>query len=153
VSDPGQAVRPAEVILPVEYDAVAPDGSLVRLLVQLSGGGMAHFELGPREISVPQQHRTVSEIWYILAGLGRMWRRGPDGEASVIDLRPGVALTIPVGTSFQFRNTGRVPLEVIGVTMPLWPGDGEAFTVDGLWDPSLDSPAVQDLGSDGTVGG
>ena len=131
-------MSPTDAILPVAHNDVAPDGSLVRLLVQVSGGSMAHFELGPTEISVPQQHRTVSEIWYILAGLGRMWRLGPTGEVSEIDLRPGVALTIPVGTSFQFRNTARVPLEAIGVTMPPWPGDGEAVTVEGLWEPMLD---------------
>jgi mannose-6-phosphate isomerase-like protein (cupin superfamily) len=139
MSDPRPEVpSPTEAILPVAYDAIAPDGSLVRLLAQLPGGSMAHFELGPSEISVPQEHRTVSEIWYVLAGLGRMWRLGPDSEASEIDLRPGVALTIPVGTSFQFRNTCRVPLEIIGVTMPPWPGEGEAFTVDGRWEPTLD---------------
>ena len=131
-------MSPTDAILPVAHNDVAPDGSLVRLLVQVSGGSMAHFELGPTEISMPQQHRTVSEIWYILAGLGRMWRLGPTGEVSEIDLRPGVALTIPVGTSFQFRNTARVPLEAIGVTMPPWPGDGEAVTVEGLWEPMLD---------------
>jgi mannose-6-phosphate isomerase-like protein (cupin superfamily) len=132
-----EEARPTDAILPVVHDAVAPDGSLVRLLTRLPSGSMAHFELGSDETSVPQQHRTVSEIWYVLAGLGQMWRRGPDGATSEIDLRPGVALTIPVGTSFQFRNTGRIPLEAIGVTMPPWPGEDEAFDVDGPWKPYL----------------
>jgi mannose-6-phosphate isomerase-like protein (cupin superfamily) len=34
-----------------------------------------------------------------------MWRHQNGGEDREIDLRPGTALTIPVGTSFQFRNT------------------------------------------------
>jgi hypothetical protein len=38
----------AEALLPTRHDAIAPDGSLVRLLVRLPGGSMAHFELGPR---------------------------------------------------------------------------------------------------------
>jgi mannose-6-phosphate isomerase-like protein (cupin superfamily) len=126
---------PTQDVLHVAPDAVAPDGSLVRLLPSLPAGGMAHFELGAGEVSIAQQHRTVSEIWYVLGGQGRMWRRSPDGEATKIDLRAGVALTIPVGTSFQFRTTGRVPLEAIGVTMPPWPGDGEAIEVEGAWTP------------------
>jgi len=126
-----------EKFLPTQHDALAPDGSLVRLLPSLAAGSMAHFELGAGEISRPQQHRTVSEIWYVLQGLGRMWRRQDGLEHREIDLRPGVALTIPVGTSFQFRNTGREPLAVLGVTMPPWPGEGEAIDVDGPWTPNL----------------
>ena len=37
----------AEALLPAQRDAIAPDGSQVRLLVRLPGGSMAHFELGP----------------------------------------------------------------------------------------------------------
>jgi hypothetical protein len=33
--------------LPADRDAVAPDGSDVRILLGLKGGGMAHFELPP----------------------------------------------------------------------------------------------------------
>ena len=54
-----------------------------------------------------------------------------------IALRPGTALTIPVGTAFQFRNTGREPLAAVGVTMPPWPGEGEAMEVAGAWAPQL----------------
>jgi mannose-6-phosphate isomerase-like protein (cupin superfamily) len=128
---------PINKLLPTNHDTVAPDGSLVRLLVRVTGASMAHFELGAGEVSIPQQHRTVNEIWYVLGGLGSMWRLSATGEASTIDLRAGVALTIPVGTSFQFRNTGRVPLEVIGVTQPPWPGEGEARAVDGQWEPLI----------------
>ena len=62
----------AEALLSTRHDAVAPDGSQVRLLVRLPGVSMAHFALGPGEVSRPTQHRTVSEAWYILQGLGRM---------------------------------------------------------------------------------
>jgi mannose-6-phosphate isomerase-like protein (cupin superfamily) len=126
-----------EKLLPTQHDAVAPDGSLVRLLPSLAAGSMAHFELGAGEVSRPQQHRTVSDIWYVVQGLGRMWRHQDGLEPREIDLRPGVALTIPVGTSFQFRNTGREPLAAIGVTVPPWPGEGEAMDADGPWTPNL----------------
>ena len=88
------------------------------------------------EVSRPTQHRTVSEAWYIVQGLGRMWRR-QDGTEREIDLRPGTALTIPVGTAFQFRNTGFEPLAAVGVTMPPWPGEDEAMDVAGPWAPQL----------------
>jgi mannose-6-phosphate isomerase-like protein (cupin superfamily) len=126
-----------EKLLPAQHDAVAPDGSLVRILPSLESGSMAHFELGPGEVSRAMRHRTVSEIWYVVGGLGRMWRHQDGAEPREIELRPGVALTIPVGTSFQFRNTGREPLAAIGVTMPPWPGEGEAVDADGPWMPRL----------------
>ena len=46
---------------------------------------------------------------------------------------PGVSLSIPLGTQFQFRCDGAVLLLVIGVTMPTWPGGEEAAFVHGLW--------------------
>jgi mannose-6-phosphate isomerase-like protein (cupin superfamily) len=111
---------------------VAPDGSDVRVLLRLSGGSMAHFELAPGRTSRAVAHRTVDEIWYILGGSGRMWRRHGRHE-TVVDLRAGLCLTIPVGTHFQFRSTGPEPLTVLGLTMPPWPGDAEAQEVEGRW--------------------
>ena len=61
-------------LLPEQRDAVAPDGSDVRLLLGLRGGGLAHFELAPGETSVAVHHRTVEEIWYFVSGRGEMWR-------------------------------------------------------------------------------
>ena len=58
--------------LPVAPDAVAPDGSDVRILLKLDGGNMAHFELAPGQTSVAEAHRTVDEIWYFLSGRGEM---------------------------------------------------------------------------------
>lgn len=51
--------------------------------------------------------------------------------------RSGGTLTIPVGTHFQFRSFGYEPLSAIGVTMPPWPGDGEAIVVQGKWEPTV----------------
>jgi hypothetical protein len=39
-----------EPLLPTQHDAVAPDGSLVRVLARLPSGSMAHFELGAGEV-------------------------------------------------------------------------------------------------------
>jgi mannose-6-phosphate isomerase-like protein (cupin superfamily) len=121
--------------LPASPDVVAPDGSDVRILAGLSGGGMAHFELAAGRTSAAVAHRTVEEIWFILSGQGEMWR-SQDGEKEIVELHPGVCLTIPRGTRFQFRAGGDAPLQALGVTMPPWPGYGEAFPVEGPWTAS-----------------
>jgi mannose-6-phosphate isomerase-like protein (cupin superfamily) len=118
--------------LPMAIDAVAPDGSDVRILLGLKGGGMAHFELAPGQTSWAVTHRTVEEIWYFVSGRGEMWRR-QDEQTEIVDVYPGICLTIPLGTHFQFRSFGYEPLAAIGVTMPPWPGDGEAVKVTGVW--------------------
>ena len=113
-------------------DTIAPDGSEVRLLASGSRGSMAQFTLPPGAISKPVAHHTVEEVWLVIAGRGRMWRkRGVSQET--VELTPGVSLTIPVGASFQFRNDGDVRLECVGVTMPPWPGMHEAYPVAGIW--------------------
>jgi mannose-6-phosphate isomerase-like protein (cupin superfamily) len=122
--------------LSVDRDAVAPDGSDVRVLLQLAGGSMAHFELAPRHTSAAVTHRSVEEIWFVLAGRGEMWRRQGERE-EIVPLQAGVCLTIPHGTHFQFRALGEAPLAAVGVTMPPWPGEGEAIVVPGPWTPSV----------------
>ena len=115
---------------------VAPDGSLVRVLLDLPGGGLAQFTLPPGQTSQAVYHRTVEEIWFIMSGQGQMWRRlGKHDET--VPLQAGVCLTIPVGTRFQFRSLGTDALTVVGVTMPPWPGDGEAVGCQGPWGPTL----------------
>ena len=122
--------------LPVARDAVAPDGSDVRVLLGLKGGGMAHFELAPGQTSTAVTHRTVEEIWLFLSGRGEMWRRQGEGE-EVVAVERGVCITIPLGTHFQFRSFGPEPLGAVGVTMPPWPGEGEAVIVEGKWRPTV----------------
>ena len=118
--------------LAAEPDAHAPDGSEVRLLAALKGGSFAHFTLGPQGVSAPVAHRTVEEIWYVVAGSGEVWRKLGE-EESVTAAAPGVALTIPLGTHFQFR-AGAQGLSFVAVTMPPWPGTEEAFAVTGRWE-------------------
>ena len=113
-------------------DAVAPDGTMVRLLTSLPGGSFAHFELPAGAVSHAVAHRTVEEIWYFVGGEGQLWRRQGEAE-SVVDVRPGVSLTIPLGTHFQFRAAPAAPLAFVAVTMPPWPGEAEAFRVEAHW--------------------
>jgi mannose-6-phosphate isomerase-like protein (cupin superfamily) len=113
-------------------DAIAPDGSEVRVLCQVSRGGLAVFSLPPQAVSKAVTHHSLEEIWYVLSGSGRMWRKLGDDEG-IVELAPGVSLTIPTGTHFQFRCDGAEALNIVGATMPPWPGEDEAHFVDGTW--------------------
>jgi len=121
---------------PANRTAVAPDGSDVRVLLGLDGGAMAEFELAAGQVSTAVTHRTVEEIWYVVRGRGEMWRRQGARE-EVVALEPGICLTVPLGAHFQFRALGQEALAVLGVTMPPWPGAGEAIVVTGPWTPTV----------------
>ncbi|MFN4143676.1 cupin domain-containing protein [Aestuariivirga sp.] len=113
-------------------DAIAPDGSEVRILAATSRGSMAQFTLPPGAISKAVAHRTVEEVWLVTQGKGRMWRRLAEAEL-IVELGPGLSFAIPAGAHFQFRNDGDEPLHCVGVTMPPWPGMDEAYEVEGVW--------------------
>ncbi len=118
--------------LSADPEGFAPDGSEVRLLAGLPGASMAEFRLPPGAVAAAVTHRTVSEIWFVLAGHGRIWR-ADTGQDEILALEPGQSLSIPLGTQFQFRNDGAEPLRILGVTMPPWPGPDEAMPVSGPW--------------------
>ena len=113
-------------------DTMAPDGSEIRLLPVLSGGSMVHCTLPAGGVSKAVAHRSVQEIWYFLAGSGEVWRKRGNRE-EMVTVEPESTLTIPLGTHFQFRNLGRVPLAFVIATMPPWPGDDEAYRVPDFW--------------------
>lgn len=97
---------------------------------------MAHFSLAPGAISIAVAHREVEEIWFFLSGRGEMWRKSGLSE-EVTSLGPGLCITIPRGTQFQFRALGAESLVALAVTMPPWPGPDEAFRVEGRWEASV----------------
>jgi mannose-6-phosphate isomerase-like protein (cupin superfamily) len=123
--------------LPEKPDAIAPDGTLVRLLLALPGGSLAHFELPAGAVSHAVTHRTVEEIWYFVGGRGQIWRKF-EAQESVLDVEPGISVTIPLGTVFQFRATSGAPLTFLAITMPPWPGADEGMRVEGYWPPTVD---------------
>jgi mannose-6-phosphate isomerase-like protein (cupin superfamily) len=110
----------------------APDGSAVQVLLQLAGGSMATFTLQPGQVSAAVTHRSVEELWYVVAGRGQMWRRDAAGQ-QIVALEPGLCLSVPLGTAFQFRCDGGAALVAVAVTMPPWPGPDEALVVPGPW--------------------
>lgn len=123
-------------ILPDKPDTIAPDGSEVRLLATGVRGSMAHFRLAPGDVARAAAHRTVEELWIFTRGRGRMWRK-LDGEELTVEVAPGASIVIPLGAHFQFRSDGEEPLEAVGVTIPPWPGDDEAYFVAGPWQATV----------------
>jgi mannose-6-phosphate isomerase-like protein (cupin superfamily) len=117
-------------------EIIAADGSEVRVLCELPRGAMAMFTLMPGAVSKAVAHRTVEEVWCVIRGRGRIWRKTGDQE-EVTDLVPGLSVAIPTGAHFQFRNDGTQPLDIVAATMPPWPGDGEAYFVEGKWPAAL----------------
>ncbi len=115
-----------------EPDAIAPDGSEVRILADTARGSMAEFLLPPGKTSVAVAHRTVEEIWFFTQGQGQLWRKNDEAEETV-KIHPGLSISIPIGTHFQFRNDGTENLKAIGITMPPWPGPNEAYIVKAKW--------------------
>lgn len=114
----------------------APDGSIVYPLLQIPRqGSMACFVLQPGQISKAVTHRTVSEIWYVISGEGRTWRKALNQE-EIVALTAGVCITVPLGTHFQFRSDDSA-INIVAVTMPPWPGDNEAVEVQGYWNPVI----------------
>jgi mannose-6-phosphate isomerase-like protein (cupin superfamily) len=104
---------------------------------------MAHFELACGRCSIAIQHRTVDELWYVLAGSAELWRKQGNRE-EIVTLTPGMSFSIPQGTRFQLRSTGSLAFAAIGVTMPPWSGPEEAVKVEGPWDAAHGRAAADD---------
>jgi mannose-6-phosphate isomerase-like protein (cupin superfamily) len=105
----------------------APDGSHIMKLGQEAGGGLALCTLAPGESSTPVRHRSVEELWYVLAGEGQISRRQGLHDPWVYDLMPGTSVDVGTGLTFQFRATGALPLRLLILTLPHWPGPDEAI--------------------------
>ncbi|MCY3835292.1 MAG: cupin domain-containing protein [Anaerolineaceae bacterium] len=116
-----------------DVTTLAPDGSEIRTLLARPGGSLVHCTLPAGQTTAAVRHRTVEELWFILYGTGELWRKDEEREI-ITELRPGVAVDIPLGVSFQFRNCGAEPLQFLICTMPPWPGEEEAFPVAGKWE-------------------
>jgi mannose-6-phosphate isomerase-like protein (cupin superfamily) len=125
-----------QTTLSAKHDAKSPAGADIRFIMDGPTGNMIHSTVPAGQINHATIHATVSEFWHVLEGAGQIWRKfGPDER--VTDLLPGTSIDIPVGTAFQYRCTGDVPLKFICISMPPWPGDAEASHVSGPWLPTV----------------
>ncbi|MBN1563040.1 MAG: cupin domain-containing protein [Anaerolineae bacterium] len=123
-------------MLPEAPDAKSPAGADIRFLMDGPTGNMIHSTVPSQQINKAVVHATVSEFWYVLAGHGEIWRDN-GVTSSIADLVPGVAIDIPVGTKFQYRNVADEDLKFICITMPPWTGDSEATYIEGVWQPTV----------------
>jgi mannose-6-phosphate isomerase-like protein (cupin superfamily) len=115
-------------------DLVATDSSELTVLARTGRASMAHAMLPVGATSIAVVHRTVDEIWFIVAGTAQVWRCNA-GEESVETVASGASFAIPCGTKFQYRTVGDEPFRFVMATIPAWPGDGEAVQVEGVWPP------------------
>ncbi len=118
-------------------DAIAPDGSEIRLLIDArhaaTRSSLVEVTLAAGQVSRPVWHRTVEETWYVLEGCGQVWRCPPGadpGSALPVDVSPGDAVVIPTGWSFQFAASPNSPLRFLCHTTPPWPGEHEAVPAE-----------------------
>ena len=118
------------MLLSTGASEAAPDGSIVRPLLRVTGASMAHFELPAGTTSRAVMYESVDELWFVLSGRGELWRKQD------VALQRGVCVTIPKRTHFQFRASRQHSVTVIAATIPGWPGDAEARSVRGAWESS-----------------
>ena len=121
----------------------SPLGAHIRYLMDGPHGNMIHSTVPPGMVGRACHFRSIDEYWFILSGLGEIWRRAPDGTESFTELQPGVSVDIPLGTAFQYRCRGGEPLTFICTALPPWPGDDEAVLLDGPWVPDTTVPEGQ----------
>ena len=124
-------------------DAIAPDGSQIRLLATDAEGAtrasLCEVRLPPGAITRPVRHRSVEEIWHVTSGRGRVWRCRPGAHSEPVAVGPGDTLVIPTGWAFQFSAAGDTELRFLCYTAPPWPGPDEAEPVaeGGLGSPTV----------------
>jgi mannose-6-phosphate isomerase-like protein (cupin superfamily) len=131
VSDSPHETQATVRSLATSADAIAPDGMEVRLLAAGSRGSMAHFRLPPHTVGRAIRHRTVDELWFVASGTATVWMSSAGRQQTVVT--SGDSFSVEAGTSFQIRNDHAMAFDAVGVTMPPWPGDGEAEFVSGPW--------------------
>lgn len=127
----------------LEPDALAPDGSLIFLLATGAQGAtrasLCEVRLAAGAVSRPVRHRTVEEIWHVVAGRGKVWRCPAGEEAEPVEVGPGDTLVIPTGWRFQFCAVPETELRFLCYTAPPWPGHDEAEPAEagGLGAPTV----------------
>ena len=112
---------------------LSDDGSEIRSLPTVNGVETVHCRLPQGGVIHASRHKTVAQLWYVLSGNGDLWLEGSDGKESIISLKNGVSVTVPLGYKFQFRNTGTQNLDILIVNTTKWSGPGELIPVKNRW--------------------
>ena len=94
------------------------DGSEIRELLAHRNSGirnqsLAEARVAPGATTAAHYHPNTEEIYYILAGTGRMWI---DDEER--DVKAGDAISIPPGKVHKITNVGSIPLTFLCCCAP-----------------------------------
>jgi mannose-6-phosphate isomerase-like protein (cupin superfamily) len=115
ITTPGYSVRPAADAPTVP----CPCGQSTRIVTAADGLGCS-FHITEIRDSKRHYHRTTAEVYYILKGTGRM-----ELDDEVIDVEPGLVITISPGTRHRLVSPDGVRTVVFGV--PAFDPEDEYF--------------------------
>ena len=91
-----------------------------RRVVTGGEGGVANVHVIRVSRGKPHVHRGYDEVYFVLAGRGRIHLDGYDS-----DLRPGAVAVIPAGTVHSLESQGDGPLEFVIFGVPPMPIEDE----------------------------
>lgn len=103
---------------------ITKDGSEIRELLanrnapSINNQSLAEARLAPGMSTAAHHHVRTEEIYYVLAGLGRM-RIGRE----TVDVGPGQAIGIPPGAVHQITNIGHETLRFLCCCAPAYEHD------------------------------
>lgn len=120
---------------------LSDDGSEIRPMPSIQGVESVHCRLPKGGAIQASEHRTVSQIWYVISGKGELWLKSHAKKETVLPLQPGVAVTVPLGYGFQFHNTGEQDLDIFIVNTTKWSGAGELIPIKNHWPLAAAKPS------------
>jgi mannose-6-phosphate isomerase-like protein (cupin superfamily) len=108
---------------------VTADGSRIREIAGPSWTAarrqsLAEATVGPGEETHEHFHPKTEELYYFIAGTGRM-RLGEAGESAIA---AGDCVVIPPGTAHKLWNTGTEPLVLLCCCVPAYSHDDTVMT-------------------------
>lgn len=106
------------------------DGSEIRELLAhrnscIRNQSLAEARLPVGAATAPHYHPLCEEIYYLLAGTGRM-----QVEGEIREVAPGDAIAIPPGARHQISNTGSEPLRFLCCCAPAYEHDDTVMVED-----------------------
>lgn len=113
---------------------ITKDGSEIRELLAyrnscIRNQSLAEARLAPGGSTAPHYHRQTEEIYYIVAGSGRMRI-----EAEIREVSAGDAVAIPPGARHQITNTGSETLRLLCCCAPAYEDSDTVLLDEAGWD-------------------
>lgn len=120
--------------LPERPTRTSPSGNVhIRMLPNLPSGEITHARVETQSTSAPAFMEAGTEFFYVLEGLGELWRRSGD-EEEVVSLSPQRCVSIPPRVHYQFRCV-RPPLVFLVIVAPRWDVSHWHEAAEGYWQP------------------